>query len=56
MSKRRWMTQEELMGPTPKTFVSEAIDYEVDFVVEPETAEARARRRWHMNEEEVVKC
>jgi hypothetical protein len=36
-------------APTRKTFVSEAIDYEVDFTV-PETATERARRRWKMEE------
>jgi hypothetical protein len=44
------MTFEEMMeAPTPKTFVSEAIDYSVDFEVK-ETATQRAHRRWHMDE------
>ena len=39
-------------APTPRTLISEAIDYVVDFFVAEETAEARARRRWHMDEKE----
>ena len=51
MTKR--ITFEEMMeAPTPKTFVSEAIDFEVDFVVREETAEQRAHRRWGMKEQE----
>jgi hypothetical protein len=51
MTKR--ITFEEMMeAPTPKTFVSEAIDFEVDFVVREETPTQRARRIWKMPEEE----
>jgi len=38
-------------APPAKTFVSEAIDYTVDFVVK-ETATERARRRWNMPAQE----
>jgi hypothetical protein len=39
---------------TPKTFVSEAIEYSVDFSVEPETARQRAHRIWKMSEVKEV--
>jgi hypothetical protein len=46
------LTFEEMMNaPTPKTFVSEAIDYFVDFEVK-ETALERARRIWGMSDGE----
>jgi hypothetical protein len=44
-------TLEELMNaPTPRTIISEAIDYIVDFEVREETARERADRRWGMKE------
>jgi len=48
--------EERMNGPTPKTFVSEAIDYTVDFEVK-ETAIERARRRRKMPaQEEPTEC
>jgi hypothetical protein len=51
---KRFTFEEMMNAATPRTFVSEAIDGVVDFViveaVVEETAEARARRRWHMDE------
>ena len=52
MTDKRKTTFDELMNaPTPRTFVSVAIDYTVDFVVK-ETATERARRRWKMPAQE----
>jgi hypothetical protein len=51
MSRKRKPTFDELMNaPTPKTFVSEAIDY-TDVAVK-ESATERARRRWNMPAQE----
>jgi hypothetical protein len=40
---------ERMNAPTPRTIISEAIDYIVDFEVK-ETARERADRRWGMDE------
>ena len=45
-----WQTLEELADAPPcVSLINLPVDFEVDFVVK-ETAEARARRRWHMEE------
>ena len=54
MSELSWVEWlRKLEQPVPPSFVNEA--YEVDFEVRQETARERARRRWHMTEDEEEK-
>jgi lipase chaperone LimK len=40
------------LGETPRSLVSECIDYVVNYAVKAETARQIADRRWHMTQEE----
>ena len=54
MTEKKWLTLEEMFdAPVPVSWLNEP--FVCPEVVVSETAAQRARRRWHMNEDEVAR-